>query len=94
MPEQEPRCYVRWDGQKRKGAVRVGKFQWDLDRIPFVLKAMRFFDLWFEPGLQEEIRMRPSDQREDVTSDQRDVLVAYVKSVGDWARSGQDVVEG
>lgn len=94
MSESLHRCYVRWSGQDRKGTLRIGKFHWDLDRLPLVLRALRFFDLWFEPGLQEEIRMRPMDPKEEMTAEQHKVLAAYIKSVGDSVRPLQDVVEG
>lgn len=94
MSDDIHRCYVRWEGLSHKGVIKLGKFRWDMDRLPLVLRALQFFDLWFEPGVQEEIRMRPCDPKEEVTATQHNVLAAYVKAVGDSVRPVQDVVEG
>lgn len=90
MSDDLHRFYVRWSGMDRKGVVKIGPFRYEFDRPPSVLKV---FDIWYEPGLQAEVRERACDEQREMTTDQVKAVSAWVRNIGAIVRQLKDVIE-
>ena len=89
MSDDLQRLCLRWSGHDRKGLLKIGDLAYALSRLPASF-AKRFFDIWYSPGLQMEVRDRACDPKRELTAAEDEELRQWMRPLGALAREFED----